>query len=84
MTVCPACGEDHPVAKRVRDPNGQDKPSNGDFSLCFDCGEVSIFDDRKPGGVRRPTRKEAKELACNRELQAALVAWHAQRERQLQ
>jgi hypothetical protein len=31
--------------------------------------------------VRRPTRKEAKEIACNRDIQAALAAWHAQHER---
>jgi hypothetical protein len=79
-TVCPACGEAHPLARSIH-PDSGDRPGNGDVSLCFDCGEVSIFDDRKPGGVRRPTRKEAKEIACNRDIQAALAAWHAQHER---
>jgi hypothetical protein len=76
VTVCPACGEAHPLATSIH-PDSQDTPSNGDASLCFECGEVSIFDDRKPGGVRRPTRKEAKEIAGDFDIQAALAAWRS-------
>ena len=73
-TVCPHCREVHPLATSVK-PGGDHIPNNGDVSICFKCGGVSIFNRKIDGHLRLPTATEAKNIADDDDIQAALTAW---------
>jgi hypothetical protein len=55
-----------------------DTPANGDVSICFHCASVSIFDDTREEGLRRPTPAERQEIANTADIQRALAAWRMQ------
>jgi hypothetical protein len=59
--TCPHCRIEQPLAAPARDDHGSG-PQDGDVSLCFDCGQVAIFDSASPGGARLPTAQEDAQL----------------------
>ena len=72
-TTCPKCGAKNDA---MTDIAGEDAPNDGDFVICFDCGEVLIFEQ---GKLREPFVEEADELATDSTVQAVLDAWRANR-----
>jgi len=73
-TVCPFCGEEHEAVTAARE-NASSIPDDGDVSICFKCGKVSLFDRAADGGVRRPTKKEQRDLNRSENLREILLAW---------
>jgi hypothetical protein len=71
---CLTCGTRQPLATSIK-PYEQLTPINGDYSICWRCGTVLIFDDTRSQGVRRPTRDERNEIAADPDIQEALAAW---------
>jgi hypothetical protein len=73
-TTCPFCGQRHDA---VTTANADDErmPEDGDATICFTCGEFSIFD--ATGGMRRPTLAELRVLDEDHRVQAARMAWQA-------
>ncbi|WP_042776354.1 hypothetical protein [Sinorhizobium fredii] len=57
--TCPFCNRRLDAATAIE---GDLPPRNGDFSLCIKCGEWSIFDARREGGLRPPNHREYVEL----------------------
>lgn len=52
-------------------------PSDGDFSVCFRCGEVSVFVVGPLGiGVREPTLAELAEFSADREATRTVQSIH--------
>jgi hypothetical protein len=68
-SVCPFCRTSQTHATQI---GGDEGPFDGDFSLCFACGEIGIFHQ---GGVRKPTATERLEAARNEILRTARMAW---------
>ena len=64
-TICPSCGAKHEAITNVEARDVL--PDNGDVSICFRCGEICIFDDKAYGGMRKPTKKEQREIARDKE-----------------
>jgi hypothetical protein len=52
--LCPYCGDRHDTVHAVFCCNDAASPNDGDFNLCSSCGEWTVFDSRKTGGLRRP------------------------------
>lgn len=81
---CPACGEVNNAVSQPLGKLGDDSlPVNGDFSVCFTCGEVATFAVGAFGiATRTPTMEELKDFAANpryTEYVRLLHAFHAQR-----
>jgi hypothetical protein len=49
---------------------GDSKPSTGDVAICFECGEVQIF---QGAGFRLPTPEEFKEFLDDEDFTAAMA-----------
>lgn len=76
-TKCPYCGDVFPLATAIRDDD--DVPKSGDFSFCFTCGEVSIFDSTVAGGARKPNVVEQYEINTDADLPIVRREWRRQR-----
>jgi hypothetical protein len=72
-TVCPFCAAQCDAASEVMDTD--DAPTDGDISLCLYCGQFSMFKRDAPGGLRVPTRREAREITRDADLQRLHAAW---------
>lgn len=76
---CRVCGSVLDAASRVQDAV---EPYDGAASICFNCGEVSIFVIGAFGvALREPTTQELAELASDpeyREMRALLSQYRAQ------
>jgi len=76
-TTCPFCGEHH---DRITHPVDDDAfPKNGDASLCFACGRFCIVNLDSDSGLRKPTKKEQRELDADDRVMAVRAAWVAVR-----
>jgi len=51
-------------------------PSDGDISVCINCGKLAIFDASMPDKVRRPSPSESIELHQDPEVHQMLIAWY--------
>ena len=72
-TICPTCGQEHDAASRAT--ADYHIPKEGDASFCFGCGAFNIFAHDAPGGLRKPTKKEQRELDGDKRLKEIRVAW---------
>jgi hypothetical protein len=72
-TRCWNCGETHDAASAT-DESGA-RPSNGDVTMCFDCGVLAIFDSAYEENIRKPTPAENFELKQHKELVELQRAW---------
>jgi len=72
-TTCPWCGQNNEAIS----PPGDDKspPGDGDFNMCFSCGEWSIFDSKQPGGTRKPVFEEYMHIATDPMSRRMRDAW---------
>jgi hypothetical protein len=71
--VCPFCAAQCDTAAEVVEEDVG--PTDGDVSLCIYCGQFSMFKRDAPGGLRVPTRREAREITRNTVLQRLHAAW---------
>lgn len=75
-TVCPFCGQHHDAVTGVGTRGG---PSDGDATMCIECGQMCVFDRSVDGGLRRPTDKEQGDLERNGTVKALVDAWRETR-----
>lgn len=71
QTTCPFCHDTVPLASSIK-ADEHDAPEDGDFSICWRCGEVGVFASKAAGGSRKPTRAEKHLIARDADLQFAL------------
>lgn len=71
-TICPHCGDELNAATAARAE--YQTPRDGDASICWMCGKIGIFEDRAPGGVRLPTKREQRMLDADEQIQKMLAA----------
>lgn len=71
QTTCPYCEVKQDLLTRVTD-NTHNVPNDGDYNICFRCGDASIFDSEVPGNCRVPTDAEQEEIAQNKYVQQAI------------
>lgn len=69
---CPFCRAVHEAATCV---TGKAAPEDGDATLCIRCGNVAIFDEAEPFGLRMPTRRESRALLRDRNVQRLVAAF---------
>ena len=70
-TVCPFCLCQHECATG---PFGG-VPDDGDVTICFMCGQFSMFDHTATGGLRKPTKKESREIERSQLAEQVHGAW---------
>jgi hypothetical protein len=69
--TCPFCRLQQEAVTHI---SGKDYvPSNGDITMCFNCGGISVFTN--DGGLRKPTKKEQRELDQNSRIKEVKDAW---------
>lgn len=75
-TECPFCGAEHDKAGSVTKQSDKPViPQDGDLTLCASCGEWAFFNEKTPGGLRKPTDEEYLLLARSPVVRAARTAW---------
>lgn len=67
---CPFCKYHHDRALGI---DGTQPPKDGDYSMCHNCGELSVYEGDK---LRVPTRNEYLEIATDPDIQWVRTAWH--------
>lgn len=70
---CPYCARTNDAA--VAEDGRDDRPTPGDYSVCFYCAGVAVF---SADGVRKPTEAERAELVEDPHVHAAvgdLLVW---------
>jgi hypothetical protein len=72
VTYCPFCSGRHDCVAGVG-TNG--RPSDGDITLCFTCGEWVFFDKHYKGGLRKPTWNEYQHIAFDPLLKQVRGGW---------
>ena len=75
--TCPHCGARHDAATAVMDKGStaDPRPGNGDATLCINCGRFSVFDSSANGGLRKPRRKETRQLESDNKARTTSLAW---------
>lgn len=73
-TKCTHCGHLHDAADNLDDP--ELRPSDGDVSICLECGAISLFVVADDGtlSLRKPTDEEHAELSNHPEVAIAQMA----------
>jgi hypothetical protein len=71
--VCPFCERESDATACVSDEEAV--PSDGDFTLCFYCGEWAVFSSIIAGGLRKPKSTEYDILGQDKEMQKIRAAW---------
>ena len=70
FSVCPFCGRENEFS---RHSHGHEvNPEDGDYSICFHCLRVGIFDSAHAGKMRKPTLSEVVEISASYELFQAI------------
>ena len=70
-TVCPFCDQHNECATG---PFGG-TPDDGDVTMCFNCGQLSVFDHNAAHGLRKPTKKERRSFERDKLIEQVLAAW---------
>ncbi|MFG7180700.1 hypothetical protein ACGYQ5_14325 [Burkholderia pseudomallei] len=71
--TCPHCGAPHDRHSEPLQPSKT--PVDGDWSICIDCGEVSVFVIGEHWSLRAPTIDEANEIASDPGVLSYRLAW---------
>jgi hypothetical protein len=71
--ICPFCSKPHTNATPADDWEG--KPTDGDLTICINCGEWSAFNKAIPGGLRKPTFEEYTHIATDPVTRRMRDAW---------
>jgi hypothetical protein len=72
-TVCPFCEAKFECVSSLS--NTGPRPRDGDFSICIDCGEWMVFDNRMENGMRKPFPDEYEVLGTHSRCRAVKEAW---------
>ena len=72
LTLCPWCFVQHELATGLF---GARAPVEGDATLCIRCGEISVFDSKAWGGLRKPSEAERDVLNRDRRIFDLRRAW---------
>lgn len=80
FTVCAHCGASHELVSAIGLNNGRSKkpeprPSDGDKSLCYKCGQWNVFDEGEFGGLRKATAAEIRRLERSKVSRNLFNAW---------
>jgi hypothetical protein len=67
LTVCPECGDKH----ETQSIEGGSPPRSGDFSICFNCGEITRYADDL--SLRRLTLPEVRMITPEMRASAAQI-----------
>lgn len=67
---CPYCNAVHDSV--TQETNQPITPSDGDYSLCWSCGEWTIW---KRGRLRKPTATEFYRIQNDKHLRSVKMAW---------
>jgi hypothetical protein len=59
-TICPNCRHAIYKQENIDQESGRPQPREGDICICMDCGQPSVFDERK--ALRLMTKKELEKL----------------------
>jgi hypothetical protein len=51
------------------------RPSDGDISLCWECGEINIVDLTTDAGLRKPTKNERRVLDADQRIMDLRSGW---------
>lgn len=70
-TQCPWCFVHHEMATGI----DAEIPTEGDRTLCIRCGEISVFDRKAWGGLRKPSAAECEEMAHDPRIFDVRRAW---------
>lgn len=68
---CPYCGRENNAVHEIHD--GQKPPDEGDYSICWGCGEISIFERNLE--LRKATVPELVVALADPEISGALIHW---------
>jgi len=73
-TTCPFCGAHH---DRITPSVSREEvfPEDGDASMCWSCGEFCIIDNDSDLGMRKPNKKEQREINRDARFAHMRVAW---------
>lgn len=78
-TQCPHCGK----WNNLHSLPGEEvvsRPTEGDVSFCFGCGQFSMYDKRIAGQLRLPTDAESVEIYLDAGAQRVMKAWNEMQE----
>jgi hypothetical protein len=75
-SICPFCNQHHEAATAMGETP---QPSDGAVSMCFQCGQFSVFDSDTFGGLRKPTKKEQRHFDRDEKLRELVTAWKVTR-----
>jgi hypothetical protein len=73
QTRCPWCRTEHELATGI---DTRDGPAEGDRTLCIRCGEISVFDGKVKGGLRKPNAKEREKMLHEQLIFDLRRAWY--------
>jgi hypothetical protein len=68
--ICPHCGKIHEAVSPAKTAHAA--PIDGDVSMCFACGEWSVFER---GALRLPNAKEQWFIATDQTCQRMSIVW---------
>jgi len=69
---CPFCRK---ANDRQMNTQSKRRPEDGDWSLCFSCGEWAVYQLDGHDNVRKPTWPEYQLIAASPELRKAREVW---------
>lgn len=72
-TTCPFCGQHHDANTALSQPDFRSE--DGAIALCTACGQFGVFDSKKRGGLRKPTRRERRTISDDPNAQEVRTAW---------
>lgn len=70
-TICPVCQTPHDCEAAIAN---KATPTNGDLSICIDCGHASKYDADAPGLLVALTHEELTEAMAVPQVKLALAA----------
>jgi hypothetical protein len=72
-TTCAFCGHHHDRITTVEDED--ERPVDGDASMCWSCGAFNIVDNTTDAGLRKPTGEEQRSLDADERISDIRKAW---------
>jgi hypothetical protein len=72
-TTCAFCGHHHDRITTVEDED--ERPCDGDASMCWSCGQFNIVAGNVDGGLRRPTKREQRDLDGDKRIRDIRETW---------
>jgi hypothetical protein len=71
-SVCPWCGFENEAMANM---TGTERPTDGDVTMCMECGILGVVDTASPTGLRKPNPIERAEFLRDPDIKKMLWAW---------